>query len=70
MNEVKNKGKAVMLIYSEMPELMGIADRIMVMCDGRITGELSVEEATQEEIMIMAADFEKKQSDVKEKVNG
>lgn len=70
MNELKNNGIAVMFISSEMPELMGIADRIMVMCDGRITGELSVEEATQEEIMIMAADFEKKQSDVKEKVNG
>ena len=70
MNELKKNGIAVMFISSEMPELMGIADRIMVMCDGRITGELSVEEATQEEIMIMAADFEKKQSDVKEKVNG
>ena len=70
MNELKKNGSAVMFISSEMPELMGIADRIMVMCDGRITGELSVEEATQEEIMIMAADFEKKQSDVKEKVNG
>ena len=69
-NELKKNGIAVMFISSEMPELMGIADRIMVMCDGRITGELSVEEATQEEIMIMAADFEKKQSDVKEKVNG
>jgi monosaccharide ABC transporter ATP-binding protein, CUT2 family (TC 3.A.1.2.-) len=70
MNELKKNGIAVMFISSEMPELMGIADRIMVMCDGRITGELSVEEATQEEIMTMAADFEKKQSDVKEKVNG
>ena len=70
MNELKKNGIAVMFISSEMPELMGIADRIMVMCDGRITGELSVEEATQEEIMIMASDFEKKQSDVKEKVNG
>lgn len=70
MNELKKNGIAVMFISSEMPELMGIADRIMVMCDGRITGELSVEEATQEEIMRMAADFEKKQSDVKEKVNG
>ena len=69
MNELKKNGIAVMFISSEMPELMGIADRIMVMCDGRITGELSVEEATQEEIMRMAADFEKKQSDVKERVN-
>lgn len=69
MNELKKNKIAVMFISSEMPELMGIADRILVMCDGRITGELSVEEATQEEIMRMAAEFEKKQSDVKERVN-
>ena len=39
---------------------MGISDRIIVMCDGRITGELSAEEATQEKILTLATQFEKK----------
>ncbi len=39
MNELKQQGIAVMFVSSEMPEVMGIADRIVVMCDGRITGE-------------------------------
>ncbi len=41
MNELKKQGIAVMFVSSEMPEVMGIADRIIVMCDGRITGEVS-----------------------------
>lgn len=60
MNELKKQGIAVMFVSSEMPEVMGIADRIIVMCDGRITGELSAEDATQDAILTMAADFEKK----------
>jgi len=43
-----------------MPEVMGIADRIIVMCDGRITGEVSAREATQDEILTMATSFENK----------
>lgn len=43
-----------MFVSSEMPEVMGIADRIIVMCDGRITGEVSAREATQDEILTMA----------------
>ena len=39
MNELKKQGIAVMFVSSEMPEVMGIADRIIVMCDGRITGK-------------------------------
>ena len=54
MNELKKNGIAVMFISSEMPELMGIADRIMVMCDGRITGELSVEDDIVVEILLIA----------------
>lgn len=60
MNELKKQGIAVMFVSSEMPEVMGIADRIIVMCDGRITGEISAEDATQDTILTMAADFEKK----------
>ena len=60
MNELKKQGIAVMFVSSEMPEVMGIADRIIVMCDGRITGELMAEDATQEKILSMATQFEKK----------
>lgn len=49
-----------MFVSSEMPEVMGIADRIIVMCDGRITGEVSAREATQDEILTMATSFENK----------
>lgn len=60
MNKLKQEGIAVMFVSSEMPEVMGIADRIIVMCDGRITGELMAEEATQSKILTLATRFEKK----------
>lgn len=60
MNDLKKQGIAVMFVSSEMPEVMGIADRIIVMCDGRITGEISSEEATQNQILTYATQFEKK----------
>ena len=60
MNELKKQGIAVMFVSSEMPEVMGIADRIIVMCDGRITGQVSAREATQDEILTMATSFENK----------
>ena len=60
MNELKKQGIAVMFVSSEMPEVMGIADRIIVMCDGRITGEVMARETTQNEIMTLATTFEDK----------
>ena len=63
MNELKKQGIAVVFVSSEMPEVMGIADRIIVMCDGRITGELMAGEATQNEILSLATRFEKKITD-------
>ena len=60
MNKLKQQGIAVMFVSSEMLEIMGIADRIIVMCDGRITGEMNAEEATQEKILTLATRFEKK----------
>lgn len=60
MNELKREGIAVMFVSSELPEILGIADRIIVMCDGTITGELMNEEATQEKILKLATRFEKK----------
>ncbi len=60
MNELKKQGIAVMFVSSEMPEVMGIADRIIVMCDGRITGEVMAEDTTQNEILTLATSFENK----------
>ena len=52
--ELAKKGLSVLLISSEMPELLAICDRILVMHNGRITGELSHEEATEEKILTLA----------------
>ena len=60
MNQLKKQGIGVMFISSEMPEVLGIADRIAVMCDGRVTGELTREEATQEKILEYATRFDYK----------
>ena len=50
-------GKSIIMISSEMPELLGISDRIMVMCEGRVSGFLDAEVATQEDIMDLATRF-------------
>lgn len=60
MNQLKQKGIAVIFVSSELPEVMGIADRIIVMCDGRITGEVMARETTQTEILTLATRFENK----------
>jgi ribose transport system ATP-binding protein len=60
MNRLKQQGIAVMFVSSEMPEIMGISDRIIVMCDGKITGELDAEGATQNQILTYATAFENK----------
>ncbi|HBY72082.1 MAG TPA: sugar ABC transporter ATP-binding protein [Lachnospiraceae bacterium] len=55
--DLAKQGKSIIMISSEMPELIGMSDRILVMCDGRISGEVSGEEATQENIMSLATKF-------------
>ena len=60
MNHLKESGIGVVFVSSELPEILGMADRILVMCDGRVTGELMRGEATQEKILTLAMQFEKK----------
>ncbi len=60
MNELKEQGIGVLFVSSELPEVIGISDRIIVMCDGKITGELKTEEATQDLILQYATSFDKK----------
>jgi ribose transport system ATP-binding protein len=54
VNELARQGKAIIMISSELPEILRMSHRIVVMCEGRITGELSGAEATQEKIMTFA----------------
>jgi len=51
MEDLASKGKAVIMISSELAEIQRLSDRVVVMCEGRITGELDIADATQEEIM-------------------
>ena len=56
MNELVKKGVSIIMISSELPEILNMSDRVYVMCDGRITGCFSHEECvTQEQIMKLAA---------------
>ncbi len=55
--DLARQGKSIIMISSEMPELIGMSDRIMVMCEGRVSGFVEGKDATQEEIMRLAAQF-------------
>ena len=57
MNELASKGKSILFVSSEMPELIGVADRILVMSNGRVAGILNRDEFDQEEIMRFAARY-------------
>lgn len=54
MSDLVSKGKSIIMISSEMPELLRMSDRVVVMCEGRKTGEMEIDEATQEKIMTLA----------------
>lgn len=56
--ELAKQGKSIIMISSEMAELIGMSDRVMVMCDGRVTGFIDGKDATQENIMELATQFE------------
>ncbi len=58
MEQMARDGKTVIMISSEMPELMGMSDRIMVMCEGHLSGILQGSEATDEKIMMLASTYE------------
>lgn len=54
MEELASQGKSVIMISSELAEVQRLSDRVIVMCEGRITGELDIADATQEKIMAYA----------------
>jgi ribose transport system ATP-binding protein len=58
LNDLAQQGKSIIMISSELPEILRMSHRIVVMCEGRITGELTSAEATQEKIMKYATQRE------------
>jgi len=57
MGELAKQGKAIIMVSSEMPEILGMSDRVVVMCEGQLVGEVSRKDATQEKIMELATRF-------------
>ena len=55
--DLAEKGKTVIMVSSEMPELLGVCDRILVMSGGRLAGEVDAKTTTQEDIMALAAKY-------------
>ena len=55
--DLAQRGKGIIMISSELPEILGMSDRVMVMCEGRMTGIVSGAEATQETIMHLSTQF-------------
>ena len=58
LGKLVQQGKAVIMISSEIPELMGVCDRIMVMCEGNLSGEVQRDAFSQERIMTLASAIE------------
>jgi ABC-type sugar transport system ATPase subunit len=57
MSRLAQQGMAILMISSELPEIMGMSDRVIVMCQGRVTGEFERANFSQEEIMSCATKF-------------
>ncbi len=57
IGNLASSGKSVIMVSSEMPELLGVCDRILVMSGGRLAGELNAKDATQEQIMTLATKY-------------
>jgi methyl-galactoside transport system ATP-binding protein len=60
MAELVKQGKAIIMVSSEMPELIGMSHRVLILCEGQLTGTLNKEELTQETIMRYATKFSSK----------
>ena len=55
--DLAQEGKTVIMVSSELPELLGVCDRILVMSGGQLAGEVNAKNTTQEEIMTLAAKY-------------
>jgi len=57
MTKLVQQGMSIIMISSELPEILGMSDRVYIVSSGKITGELPIEEATQEKIMQLATNY-------------
>lgn len=57
ISDLAKQGKTIMMVSSEMPELLGVCNRILVMSGGRLAGEVDADNTSQEEIMTLAAKY-------------
>ena len=64
MRQLVREGNSIIMVSSEMPELLGMSDRVMVMCEGRLSGILEGEKANQVEVMRLATAFSAKEEAV------
>ncbi len=55
--DLAKQGKTIIMVSSEMPELLGVCDRILVMSGGRLSGEVNAKETSQEDIMTLATKY-------------
>lgn len=62
IEELACEGKGIIIISSEMPELIGLSHRMIVLHEGEMTGELKGEEMTQENIMTLASGYRKEEA--------
>lgn len=69
MSRLAQQGIGILMISSEMPEIIGMSDRVIVMCQGRITGEFKRDQISQEEIMTCATQFLTVEGEVPEKIS-
>jgi len=60
-NKLSDQGVAIIMISSELPEILGMSDRVLVVHEGTINGELDAKTATQEDILFLAAGYNKLQ---------
>jgi ribose transport system ATP-binding protein len=70
LNDLAAQGKAIVMISSELPEIIRMSHRVVVMCEGRITGELTAAEATQEKVMHLATQRESERTPPRTAVAG
>jgi methyl-galactoside transport system ATP-binding protein len=61
MRKLSQEGKTIIMISSEMPELIGMSDRIAVMCEGHLSGIIDGKSATEEKIMLLASKYDEKE---------
>src|SRR4029077_20847439 len=54
LSQLAGEGLAILMISSELPEVLGMADRVLVVCEGRLTADISSDEATPENVMLAA----------------